>query len=129
VSEGARPRRGWIALGFALAALFACWSPLAAPFGLVTGLGAAVLAWRARREGGRPALLALGLALLATAGSGLVLARTAGLGSGPDGGSRLPSAKDDETARRLDGAAAETRAERGRATEQVDPAPPPRPRN
>jgi len=123
------PRRAWIALGFALAALFACWSPLAAPFGLFTGLGAAVLAWRARREGGRLALLALGLALLATAGSGWVLGRTAGLGSGPDGGVRLPSARDGETARRLDGAAAESQAERRRATEQADPAATTRPRN
>ena len=122
-------RRAWIALGFALAALFACWSPLAAPFGLLTGLGAAVLAWRARREGGRLALLALGLALLGVAGSGWVLGRTAGLGSGPDGLSRLPPARDGETARRLDAAAAESQAERRRATEQADPTATSRPRN
>jgi hypothetical protein len=122
-------RPAWIALGFALAALFACWSPLAAPFGLLTGVGAAVLAWRARRQGGRLALLALGLALLAAAGSALVVGRTAGLGSGPDGLARLPAGNDGETARRLDGAAAESRAERRRATEQADPAAIPRPRN
>lgn len=122
-------RRGWVALGFALAALFACWSPLAAPFGLLTGLGAAVLGWRARRGGGRLALLALGLGLLVSAGSAWVLWRTAGLGPGPDGASRPLPGRDVETSRRLDAAAAESQAERRRATEQSDPGAAPRPRN
>jgi hypothetical protein len=118
-----------VALAFGLAALFACWSPLAAPFGLLTGLGAAVLAWRARPAGGRLALAALVLALLATGTSGWVLARTAGLGrSAPSDGTR-PSAEELETARRLDAAAERSRAARERAGQQLEPAPGPRTRN
>jgi hypothetical protein len=122
-------RRAAIALGFALAGLLASWSPLAAPFGLLTGLGAGVLAWRARREGGRLARLALGLALLATAGSGWVLARTAGLGRGLHDGPAVPAASERATSARLDGAAAESRAERRRAEEQASPATNTGPRN
>jgi hypothetical protein len=122
-------RQAAAALGFALAGLFASWSPLAAPFGLLTGLGAAVLAWRARRDGGRLARLALGLALLATAGSGWVLARTAGLGRDLHDATPLPSASDRATSARLDAAAAESRVERRRAEEQASPATNSGPRN
>ncbi len=122
-------RRAGVALGFAVAALFSSWSPLAAPFGLLTGLGAAVLAVRARRQGGRLAGLALALALLATAGSSWVLARTAGLGREAGDAPPVPSATELETAARLDRAAAESRAERQRAEAQADPATSPRQRN
>lgn len=122
-------RRSGVALGFAVAALFSSWSPLAAPFGLLTGLGAAVLAVRARRHGGRLAGLALALALLATAGSSWVLARTAGLGRTAGDAPPVSSATELETAARLDRAAAESRAERQRAEAQADPATSPRQRN
>jgi hypothetical protein len=122
-------RRAGIALGFALAALFACWSPLAAPFGLLTGLGAAVLAWRARSDGLRPALLALGLALLAVAGSSWILARTTGVWRSPGDVPLVPTAGERETSRRLDKAAAESAGERRQAAEQASPAVAPHPRN
>jgi hypothetical protein len=126
----ASPRRpAWIALAFALAALVASWSPLAAPFGLLTGLGALVLAVRARREGGRIALTALALALLATVASAWVLARTAGVGRSVDDTPRIPAHGDRETSKALDAAAEQSRAARERAEKQVDPAPGPRTRN
>jgi membrane protease YdiL (CAAX protease family) len=119
-------RPAWIALAFALAALLACWSPLAAPFGLLTGLGATVLAWRARREGGRTARVALGLALLAAAIAGWVLAGAAGawrpVGQAPS----VPSPQERETGRSLDAAAEQSRAARERAGRQAEPAPGPR---
>ena len=96
-----------------------------------TGLGAAALGWRARRDGGRLAPLALGLGLLAVAGSAWVLVRTAGVGFQAGRRAAAPvTVSDGETARRLDGAAAESRAERQRADRsRSDPARDPRPRN
>jgi hypothetical protein len=123
------PRRAVAALGFALAALLSCWSPLAAPFGLVTGLGAALLAVLAHRAGRRGALLALGLALVATLGAGWVVARTAGIGRDAGEAARMPSASERETARKLDAAAAESRSERQRAGVQADPSGQAHPRN
>jgi hypothetical protein len=79
-APGAR-RRGRAALAFALAALASCWHPLAAPFGLVVGIAAAVLALRALRAS-RPRrrlpLVGLGIATVAAVASGVVLALTAG---------------------------------------------------
>lgn len=115
------PRRAVSALGFALAALLACWSPLAAPFGLLTGMGAALLAVLALRAGRRGARLALGLALVATVGAGWVVARTAGFGRDPGDAPQVPSAGERETAGKLDAAAGESRAERQRAGAQADP--------
>lgn len=124
------PRRpAWIALAFALAALVACWSPLAAPFGLLTALGASVLSIRARREGGGVAQVALALALLATVTSAWVLARTAGLGQPVDDAPRVPVHGERGTSKSLDAAAEQSRAARERAEKQVDPAPGPRSRN
>jgi hypothetical protein len=122
-------RRAWIALAFAVAALAASWSPLAAPFGLITGLGAGVLALRARREGGRTAWIALALGLLGSGGSAWVLARTAGLGRPSHQAPAVPAFSERETSRGLDAAAEQSRAARERAERQVDPAPAPRPRN
>jgi hypothetical protein len=122
-------RRAWIALAFAAAALFASWSPLAAPFGLLTGLGAAVLALRARRDGGPVALVALALALLGSGASAWVLARTAGLGREARPAPTVPAPGERATSRGLDAAAEPSRAARERAERQVDPAPGPRPRN
>jgi hypothetical protein len=124
------PRRpALVALVFALAALVASRSPLAAPFGLLTGLGAAILAIRARREGGRLALAALTLALLAAVSSAWVLARTAGLGPTKDGAPPVTAHGERGTSKELDDAAAQSRAARERAEKQVDPAPGPHTRN
>jgi hypothetical protein len=124
------PRRpALLALLFALAALLASSSPLAAPFGLVTGLGATILAVRARREGGRVALAALALALFASVASAWVLARTAGVGQTVADAPRIPAHAEGGTSKDLDAAAEESRAARERAEKQVDPAPGPRTRN
>ncbi len=122
-------RRALVAVAFGVAGLLACWSPLAAPFGLATGLGAAVLALRARRDGGRAALAALLLGLAASAISAGVLARAAGLGRSVQGAPPDPAPAERDTARRLDAAAEPSRAAREGARRQVDPAPAPRPRN
>ncbi len=122
-------RRAWIALAFAVAAVAASWSPLAAPFGLLTGLGAGVLALRARREAGGAAWVALALGLLGSGGSAWVLARTAGLGRPAHQAPAVPAPGERETSRRLDAAAEQSRAARERAAGQVDPATGPRPRN
>jgi hypothetical protein len=122
-------RRALVALAFAVAALLACWSPLAAPFGLITGLGAVVLALRARREGGRPALVALVLALLAVAASGWVLGGSAGLWRASRGSGRGPGLSERLPAGRLEEAAEPSREARQRAAEQAVPAQGPRSRN
>jgi hypothetical protein len=122
-------RRAWVALAFALAALLACWSPLAAPFGLLTGLGAATLAIRARGDGGRAALAALALALFASGTAGWVLARAAGLVHAASDAPQVPAHDERATTGRLDAAAEQSRAARERAERQVDPAPGPHPRN
>ncbi len=122
-------RPALMALAFALAALVASWSPLAAPFGLLTGLGALALAVRARREGGRVAWVALALALLASVASAWVLARTAGLGRTLDDAPLVPAHGERETSKELDAAAERSRAARERAEQQVDPGPGPRTRN
>lgn len=113
-------RLPFAALGFAVAAALCSWNPLSAPFAVVVGLAAAVLAVRvAVEERRRPvALTALGLALAAAAVGGLVLARTAGLGRGAE--ERLivpPSGEAVETD--LDAAAERTRAARERALEEL----------
>ena len=93
------PRRAVVALAFALAALAASWSPLAAPFGLLTGLGAAVLA------------------------------RTAGLGGLGRQAVPTPVPGEKATGQRLDEAAEQSRASRDRAAQQAGPAAGPGPRN
>ena len=123
------PRRAVVALAFALAALAACWSPLAAPFGLLTGLGAAVLALPARREGPRLAAVALALALLASGTAAWVLARTAGLGGLGRQAVPTPVPGEKATGQRLDEAAEQSRASRDRAAQQAGPAAGPGPRN
>jgi hypothetical protein len=114
-------RLPFAALGFAVAAALSSWNPLSAPFAVVVGLAAAILAIRAAvEERRRPvALTALGLALAAAAVGGLVLARTAGLGR-RDTEERLivtPSGESVETD--LDAAAERTRAARERALEEL----------
>lgn len=104
------------ALGFAIAAVLSSWNPLAAPFGLVVGLGAAILAVRALAGNGRRALagVALVLALGAAVGSALVLALTAGVAR-DEGAVVVPVPAPGEVERDLDRAAERTRSARERA--------------
>jgi len=117
-------RLGWAALGFAAAAALSAWNPLAAPFGLVVGICAAGIAARAILRGGRRALsaAALALALAAAAWSGLVLARTAGVGRELTGEPVVSGPSGEEAARLLDEAAERTRASRDRARQELDKA-------
>ncbi|HTN50890.1 MAG TPA: hypothetical protein VML50_00690 [Anaeromyxobacter sp.] len=120
------------AAAFGAAAVLASWNPLAAPFGLVVGLGALGLSVRALLRGGRAGLAAaaLGLSLLAVAGSAVVLARTAGVGRDPTGEPVVPGPAPGAAAAQLDDAEARTRAARERARselEGLEGAPPPAP--
>jgi hypothetical protein len=117
-----RPRAG-VALGFALAALAAAWNPIAAPFGLVVGLGATALAIRALRRSPRRGLAraALAVAIAAAVLSVAVLVLTAGavgvdLPGEPVVRGRTPAELDDA----LRAAAERTRAERGRAARELE---------
>ena len=119
------PPTGRAALGFAVAALAASWNPFAAPLGLVVGIAAAVLAWRAlKRAGGRRRQLpaaALALSLLAVVASALLLAVTAGtVGVDLPGEPVLKARTPEELERVLSGAAERTRAERERAREELE---------
>jgi hypothetical protein len=118
-------RRPWAALGFAVAAALSAWNPLAAPFGLVTGVGATILAVRALRRPGHRALAttALGVALAAVLGSAAVLALTAGVGRGPGGADVVPVPPPSETKATLDDAEARTRDARARARSELEALP------
>lgn len=107
--------------GFALAAALACWNPLAAPFGLVVGLGSALLSLRALRRGGRRAVavVALAISIAAVVGSGVVLARTAGVGRDLTGQPVVSGPTGEEANRLLDEEAERTRAARGRARDEL----------
>jgi hypothetical protein len=122
-----RPRLAWASLGFGLAALAASWNPVSAPFGLATGLGAALLAVRALLAGGRRAAAVAGLvaALAAVAGSALVLALTAGVGRQAGETTLVPQPTPAEVDRALDEAAGRTREARERARGELDQVAPP----
>lgn len=111
-----------MAAGFGVAALLSSWNPLAAPFGLVVGLAAAVLSLRALLGGGPRRVAAAGLALsiVAVAVSGVVLARTAGLGREPGGETVVPGPTPAQASGELDAAAARTRAARERARRELE---------
>lgn len=113
-----------LALAFAGAAAAACWNPFAAPVGLVVGIAAVALAWRARRRaaarGGLP-LAALALAMAAVVASAAVLAFTAGsVGTELPGAPVLKARSPEELERALGEAAARTRAERERAAAELE---------
>lgn len=114
MAGGKKP--GLAAAVFAVAAALSCWNPIAAPFGLLVGLGAAYLAWRAWRRGGRRIVAAAALAVstVAVAWSGAVLARTAGVGREPNE-AVVSGATGDQAARILDEEEERTRAARDRA--------------
>ncbi|MGC3999138.1 MAG: hypothetical protein QM767_17520 [Anaeromyxobacter sp.] len=128
----ARPGRpAVVAAAFGLAAAFASWHPLAAPFGLVVGLAAVVLSARALKGGaGRPfAAAGLAMAILAVGASALVLALTAGVGRDPTGEPVVAGPSRDEAQRTLDQAAEATQEARERARRELGgasgtPAPP-----
>ncbi len=108
------------AAGFALAAAFSSWNPLAAPFGLAVGLASAALSVGALRGGAKRAIAiaALCVSLLAVAASTFVLARTAGVGREP-AGAVVSAPAPPEVERILDEAAERTRAARERAREEL----------
>jgi hypothetical protein len=118
----ARTRLHWAALAFATAALLSAWNPLAAPFGLVVGIAAALIALRAGARGARrPAwVTALALSLLAALGSALVLARTAGVGRPSADRTIVPAPSQAEIDRELDAAAQQTAPSRARARSELD---------
>jgi predicted PurR-regulated permease PerM len=111
----------WVALGFALAAALSAWNPIAAPFGLLTGVAAFVIAARALRRGGRrrAAAAALALSVVAAVVSGFVLARTAGVGRELTGEPVVTGPSNEEAQRQLDEAAEQTRAARTRARDEL----------
>ncbi|WP_242343252.1 hypothetical protein [Anaeromyxobacter terrae] len=122
------------ALGFAVAAALSSWNPLSAPFGVIVGLVAAVLAVRALVEGSSraAATTALCLSLAAAIVSGMVLARTAGLGRRGPGESIVTAPSGEGVDAQLDAAAERTRAPREgaqrelQAVEKRESAAPPR---
>jgi hypothetical protein len=117
-----------VALAFALAAAFSAWNPLAAPFGLVVGLGAIVLSARALRAPRlRPAAwAALAVSILAALGSAIVLARTAGVGRGPGGADIVRTPAPAEVEASLGAAGGATKEARDRASAALPaPSPPP----
>ncbi len=115
-------RRAVAAAGFGLAALISSWTPLAAPFGLVVGLVAAVLSVRALKRGADRRIAAMGLvlSLVAVGVSGVVLALTAGLGRDPAGAPVVPGPSAAEVDAELDAAAERTRAARERARGELE---------
>jgi hypothetical protein len=124
VAEAApeRNRLASAALGFGLAAAASSWTPLAAPFGLVVGAVAAVLAIRALRRPGRHGTAALGL--LASTGavvaSAIILAVTAGVGRELGGSPVVQAPAREDVAAELDAARDRTRASRERARSELD---------
>lgn len=118
---GAGRKLALVAIGFALAAAFSSWNPVAAPFGLLVGLAAAFIAFRAIRLGGRRAVAAagLGLSLLAVAASIVVMALTAGVGRDPTGEAVVSGPTGDEATKLLDQEAERTRAARERARQEL----------
>lgn len=116
----ARSRLAFAAAAFAAAAALSSWNPIAAPFGLVVGLGAAAVSARALRRGGRlwVAAAALLVSLAAVAVSVLVLALTAGVGREP-AGAVVDAPPRAEAVQQLDAARERTEASRRRARDEL----------
>jgi hypothetical protein len=118
-----RGPRAVVSFAFALAALLAAWNPIAAPFGLVVGVAASVLALRAMRRTPRPpiAVAALALGTLAVAASIAVIVLTAGaVGVDLPGEPVVKGRTPEELDQVLSDAAARTRAERERASRELE---------
>jgi hypothetical protein len=117
-----RPARPRLALVFAVAALAGSWNPIAAPLGFAVAIGAAVLALRALRAGGRRPLpvAALSLSILALATSAVILVATAGSVGGELSGERVVKGRSaEELDRVLSEAAGRTRSARERAAGEL----------
>ena len=117
---------GRLALVAALVAAACSWNALAAPFAVLTGLGAVVLAVNALRRGGRRAtpVAALLLAVLGAAAGVLVLGAAAGVGVGPEGELGVEPRSPADLRRALDEAASSSRAARARAAAELERLPP-----
>jgi hypothetical protein len=119
-----RPGRapGRLALAFGVAAALSCWNPLAAPFALVVGVGAAVMGFRALRRGGRRvAASAAALGVVAAVASVAVLALTASAVGVEQGGETVVEGRStEEMDRVLDDAARRTQEARDRARGELD---------
>jgi hypothetical protein len=116
-------RRGLLALGFAVAALLACWNPLSAPFGLLTGLGALIVSLRARHApppGRSAAWAGVAVAVVAMIASAAVLAIGAGVDRSPAGEPIVTPRSPGEVDRILDEAGRESRESRARAREDLE---------
>jgi hypothetical protein len=118
-----RSRAAGSALGFAIAGLATCWNPLAAPFGLVVGAGAAILAIRALklrlgRRGVAQAALLLG-ALSALAGTAVLVLSAGVFGSRTSGQAIVAPRSPDEVRALLDEAERKTAPQRDRAVREL----------
>ena len=122
-------RLHWAALAFAIAALLSAWNPLAAPFGLVVGVAAVLIALRAGARGApRPMWVsAFTIALLAALGSAFVLARTAGIGRSSGALPIVPAPSPAEVEHDLGAAAEQTAPSRARARSELESAAPEKP--
>jgi hypothetical protein len=116
-------------LALAIVAAATAWNPIGAPFALVVGVAAAVLAVRALFGGAPRRLAAAALALGAGAavGSVVVLLATLGLGVGPEEKLGVEPRSPAEMQRVLDEAAARSREARQRAADELERLPPPAP--
>ncbi len=116
----ARPAK--VALAFALAAAFACWNPVSAPFGLVVGLAAVVLSARAiaRTPARRLAWAGLAVAALAAVASAAELAVTAGVGRTGEGQPVVAAPSGQDVRATLDRAEAESAEARERARRELE---------
>lgn len=116
-------RGGKGAFVLAIAALAACWNPLAAPAGLLVGIAAAVLAVRALRRAATRRLPAVALAIgvLATLASAVMLSLTAGVVSTDLPGEPVVKTRTQaELDQVLAQAAERTRPQRERASRELD---------
>jgi hypothetical protein len=115
---------GGLALVFAVCALAASWNPIAAPFGLLVGVAAAALGFRALRSAGsrrRVPAAALSVGLLAAVASVVVLLVTAGsVGVDLPGEPIVKGRTAAELEQVLSQAADRTRPQRERAGRELD---------
>lgn len=113
-----------MALAFALAALAASWNPIAAPFGVVVGIAAALLAARALRRAGerrRVPATALAVGVIAALASVVVLLLTAGaVGVDLPGEPVVKGRTQAELDQVLSQAAERTRGQRESAVKELD---------
>ena len=121
--QRARVPRGGVAFGFAVAALAASWNPIAAPFGLVVGVAAALLGARVLRGGGRRRLpaAAVGVGIFAAVASVTVLILTAGaVGTDLPGEPIVKGRTRVELEQTLEEAGERTRARREHASRELE---------